>query len=52
MLHSWMNCLPLFVVRWIAQRKGEVFRLGGTDYHIGTCGVLFAKQSDTTKEKA
>lgn len=40
MLPRWMNMLPLFVVKWIAQRYGERFLLNTITVIQATPGVF------------
>jgi len=40
MLRNWIELLPLFIVKRIARKRGEVFTLGGIEYCQATDGVL------------
>jgi hypothetical protein len=39
MLASWMNVLPLFIVKWLARKHGERIVMGSMIYVSATNGV-------------
>jgi hypothetical protein len=46
MLKPWVNLLPLFIVKWIARRKCEVFYVQGVPYHGALRDVLIRSESN------
>jgi hypothetical protein len=40
MLRAWINLLPLFIVKRIARKRGEIFVVGSVMYSQATDGVL------------
>lgn len=40
MMRAWVNILPLFIVRWLAQRYGERFT-----YHYGVHERVFVQST-------
>ena len=40
MMRPWMNLLPLFLVKRLARKHGEVFYLGAEAWYAATDGVL------------
>lgn len=43
MLRGWINLMPLFVVKRIARKHGEIFVVGSVMYCQATDGVLVRK---------